>query len=221
MDPVVGVSIVVLSAVALVLSGMVLAKYRSGRSLAHLFWGVGIVLVGLTLAEEAGLYFGLWSQLLIRSYFVLVALLVGILSLGSAEISLSGRWRSAWFAYVGLGGVASIVVGAITTVSPSVLRAGVVWGSPPLALVLASTVLTVPSALLLIVSSAYGAVRQHRPRLLYVTVGTAVIALSGSLYIVSFPVALYYAEFLGVLLLFLGFVHILGPTHRTAVAAAA
>ncbi len=218
MNPAIAASIVLLSAAALALSLLVLQRFRTAGSLPHFWWGLGIFLVFVTLAEEAALYAGVWSQLLIRSYFVLVAVLVGLLSLGSAQLSLQGRWRAVWYAFVAVSGVSVAVVGALTFVPPSVLYHGVVWSSPPLALVIASSIVTFPSALLLIVSSAYGAVRQHRPRLLFITVGTSVIALSGSLYIVSFPVALYYAEFVGVVLLFLGFLQILTPTPRTTTA---
>lgn len=202
------VSVAVLGAVSLLLSGLILARYRRDRRPWHLYWGVGIFLVFLTLAEESALDAGLWSQPLIRSYLVLVAVLVGVLSLGSAELSLKRRWRSLWFVYVGVTSAVCAVIGALTPISSSIMFQGVVWGLPPTDVVVSSSAVTVPSALLLIVTSAYGAVRQKRPHLLYITLGTAVISLAGSLYIVSFPATLEYAEFLGVLLLFLGFVRV-------------
>lgn len=208
MNGIIALSIAALSFVALVLAALVLARFRADRRPPHAYWGVGILLVAVTLAEEAALYAGVWSQLLIRSYLVLVALLVGLLSLGSAELSLKGLWRTVWFGFVGLTCAACAVVGALSPVSSSIMFQGVVWRLPPTGVVVTSSLVTIPSALLLIVSSVYGAIRQRHPRLLYIALGTAVISLAGTLYIVSFPVTLYYAEFVGVVLLFLGFLNV-------------
>lgn len=200
----------VLSGISLLLAVFLLRKYTRGRRASYLYWGIGIVLVFVTLLQEAALYVGVFSQLLIRSYLVLVAVLVGILSLGSAELSLRGRWKGLWFGYIGVTSVAMAVVGALTSVPSSILYDGVVWSLPPVAIVVASSLVTVPGAMMLILASAYGAWRQRRLELLYITAGTIVISVSGSLYIVSFPTTLYFAEFVGILLLFLGFVKVPG-----------
>ena len=200
----------VLSGISLLLAVFLLRKYARGRRPSYLYWGIGILLVFVTLAQEAALYAGAWSQFLIRSYLVLVALLVGILSLGSAELSLPARWKGLWSGYIGATGVAVTVVGLVTPVPSSILYEGVVWNLPPLAIVVASSLLTIPGAMLLILASLYGAWTQKRLELLYITAGTIVISVSGSLYIVSFPTTLYFAEFVGVVLLFLGFVRVPG-----------
>lgn len=200
----------VLSGVALLLAVLLLRRYAQNRRRSYLYWGVGIFLVFVTLAEEAALYAGAWSELLIRSYLVMVAILVGILSLGSAELSLRGRWKGAWFGYIGAVSVGVAVIGLLTSVPSSIMYDGVVWGLPPTPVVVASSLVTIPGAMLLILSSLYGAWKQRRLELLYITVGTIVISVSGSLYIVSFPTTLYFAEFVGVVLLFLGFVKVPG-----------
>ena len=206
----------VLSGISLLLAAFLLRKYARGRRPSYLYWGIGIFLVFVTLAQEAALYMGVWSQLLIRSYLVLVALLVGILSLGSAELSLPGRSRSLWFGYIGAAGIVVTSVGIVTSVPSSILYEGVVWGLPPLAIVVTSSLLTIPGAMLLILSSLYGAWKQKRLELLYITVGTIVISISGSLYIVAFPTTLYFAEFVGIVLLFLGFVRVPGLSAPSA-----
>jgi len=205
----IGASIVGLSLISLLLALVLLGRFRRQRRPWHLYWGAGILLVAATLAQEAAFCLGVWSEPLVRAYVVLVAVLVGVLSLGTAELSLSGRWRSAWFVFVGAASVACAVVGGLTPVPSSVLFHGVVWSGVPTNDVLVSSVVTFPSAALLMVSSAYGAVRERRPNLLFVTVGTGVLAAAGGLYIASFPAALLYTEFVGVVLLFLGFVRVL------------
>ncbi|HYB79201.1 MAG TPA: hypothetical protein VEG66_05520 [Thermoplasmata archaeon] len=201
-------SLVFLSVIALVLAALVLRRYRNERRACYLYWGLGLFLFFVTLVEEAVLDFGVWSQPLIQSYLVLVAVLVGILSMGSAEISLARRWRWPYYGYLGVTSVALVVVGFTTTIPTSIISNGVVSGLPPTSIDLISSLITFPAAVLLIVSALYGTVKYRRYHLLYIALGTGVISAAGTLYLVSFPATLYYAEFLGILLLFLGFVRI-------------
>ena len=201
-------SLIALSVAALLLAVLVLMRYRSERRPCHLYWGLGLFLFFVTLVEEAVLDLGVWSQALIQSYLILVAVLVGILSMGSAELSLARRWRLPYYGYLGVISAALVVVGLLVPIPHSIISDGVVSGVPPLSITVLSTLLTVPAALLLILSSLYGAFRQRRYHLLYIAFGTAVISAAGALYLVSFPVSLYYAEFAGIVLLFLGFVKI-------------
>jgi len=210
----IALSLVALSVVTLVLAVLVLLRFRREHQPYHLYWGVGLFLFFVTLVEEAALDFGAWSELLIQSYLILVAVLVGILSLGSAELSLSTRWRALYFGYIGVTSAVLTVVTLEVSVSTSIMSQGVVAGLPPTSIDVLSTLVTVPAALLLILSSLYGVYRSHRWHLLYIALGTGVISAAGALYLVSFPATLYYAEFVGMLLLFLGFVkipHLTGP----------
>jgi hypothetical protein len=204
----VAASIVALSAVALVLALLVFRRYRAERRVCHLYWGAGLLLVVVVLAEEAALYVGVWNQPLIQTYLIVAALLVGVLSLGSAMLALAGRWRTAYFGYIGVTSAALVLVGLLTPVPTSIMSAGVVSGLPPTSIDVLSSLITFPAAVLLIVSSLYAAIKQPRPSFLYITAGAVVFSAAGTLYIVSFPVTLYYSDFLGVLLLFLGFVQI-------------
>ena len=215
----IAISLLVLSVIALLLSVLVLRRYVRETQRCHLYWGVGLLLFFVTLVQEAVLDLGVWSELLIQSYLILVAVLVGILSLGSAELSLHGRWRPLYLGYIGATSVALVVVGLLVPIPGSIVSQGVVSGVPPTSITVLSSIITVPAALLLILSSLYGVVRQRRYHLLFIAVGTAVISAAGALYLVSFPASLYYAEFAGMLLLFLGFVRIpqLMPGHAAQV----
>jgi len=201
-------SLVVLSIIALGLAALVLRRYWLERRVCYLYWGLGLFLFFVTLVQEAVLDFGAWSQPLIQSYLVLVAVLVGILSMGSAEISLARRWRWPYYGYLAVTSLALAVVGFTTTISPGIVSSGVVSGVPPTSIDLVSSLITFPAAVLLIVSALYGALKFRRLHLIYIAIGTAVISAAGTLYLVSFPATLYYAEFIGILLLFLGFVRI-------------
>jgi len=214
---VIAASLIVLSVAALVLTVLVFERYRRERQLCHLYWAAGLFLFFVTLVEEAVLDLGVWSQPLIQSYFILVAVLVGILSLGSAELSLPGRWRTAYLYYIGLTSGALVVLGFLVPIPSSVMSNGVVSGLPPTSINVLSSLIAYPAAVLLIVSSVYGAVKRHRPNLLYIAAGTLVISAAGTLYLAQLPAILYYAEFVGIVLLFLGFVkipHLTGESVR-------
>jgi len=150
-----------------------------------------------------------------------VALLVGLLSFGSAENGLPAKWRRVYMAYVG---VATAVVGYFCLVDPvsgSVLSQGVVTGNPSLGIVLSSTALTVPAATLMAGLALLGVYRKRVWRLAFIAAGILVISAAGGLYIVSIPVTLYYAEFIGVFLLYIGFGGVRPSTLRRPTPAAA
>jgi len=214
------VSLVLLAALTTILAAVEARRYAQRSTRAHLFWTAGLALVVVTLLIEAVFYFGTWSAPLAQSYFFLVAILVGLLSLGSAELLLPMRARWAYAAYmVALMGV----VGFYSFTEPvdaSILSGGVVTGNPPLDVVVASTLLTVPAAALMVVGSVRSALQSRQWRLLSLAAGIVVISAAGGLYIVAVPITLYFAEFLGVFLIYVGFGgYPIGAAVRRAAAA--
>jgi hypothetical protein len=214
------VSIGVLAMVAFLLAVAEFRRYQNQRIRAHLFWALGLVLVTLTLLEEAVFAVGVWNSPLVQSYLFIVALLVGILSLGSAEANLTGRWRNTYFGYVGVMAAAVAFYCAVEPAGPDILSGGILVGNPPLGVVVTSTLLTVPASILMAATSILAAKRFHRWRLASIAAGIIVISIAGALYIVSIPETLYYAEFAGVVLLFFGFGGVRPVTHRAATPAA-
>lgn len=208
MDPLrslVLISIGVLGLLAATLGVVEWRRFRVQGTRSHFYWSVGLGLVFFTLLEEALFYAGISSTALLSSYFFLVALLVGILSMGSAENGLPSRWRRVYLAYVA---AATAVVGVFCVLTPAsgaVLTQGIVTGNPSLGIILSSTALTVPAATLMAGLALLGVYRHRIWRLAYIAAGILVISAAGGLYIVSIPVTLYYAEFVGVLLLYVGF----------------
>ncbi len=215
------ISLGVLGLLAALLGVVEWRRFRAQGARAHLYWSIGLFLVFFTLLEEVVFYAGYWTSALLGSYFFLVALLVGILSFGSAENGLPAKWRRAYTAYVG---VATAVVGFFCLTDPvsgSVLSQGVVTGNPSLGIILSSTALTVPAAALMAGLALLGVYRKRVWRLAYIAAGILVISAAGGLYIVSVPVTLYYAEFIGVLLLYIGFGGVRPSTLRRPAPAAA
>ncbi len=207
----------VLAALALVLTVAELRRYRDGRGTAHAYWAVGLALVAATLFEEAAFYAGVTSVALLQAYLVLVAVLVGTLSLGSAQFWARPLYRRLYAGYVVVSSAATAIACAVTAAPLSIIVGGVVTGNPPLAIVVTSSLVTFPAAAVMVVGSLRDAFRTKVWRLLYVAAGVIVISIAGGLYIAAFPITLYFAEFAGVFLLFLGF----GVVPRRAPATAA
>ena len=201
----VGASLVVLSLVTLSLSILVLRKYTMGRN-SFLWWGAGLFLAFVTIMQEAFIYFGYWSQPLIQSYIFMVALLVGLLSIGSMSTVNNGWVRAVWLVYMILMSIATAYFSFTTGVSRSVVQNGVVTQALPLYDIISSTLVTVPAAAVIIALALYSTYRTRRIGTLLIAAGAIVLSIAGSLFALnSFPAALYYAEFVGILLLFLGF----------------
>ncbi|MHB8352636.1 MAG: hypothetical protein ACYDFT_08145 [Thermoplasmata archaeon] len=169
---------------------------------------MGLLLTGITIAEEAVVYGGFLASILLQTYFFLVALLVGILSLGSASLSFRPRAFRLYGLYVIALALVTATIAFASPIPGSVVSQGVITGSPGLPLIISSSLLTFPAAAIMAATSLLGAWRTHRWNLIYIFAGILVISGAGSLYIASMPVTLYYAEFVGVVLLFLGFVRI-------------
>lgn len=202
----VGASLAVLALMTLLLSVLVFRKYRSGLS-SYLWWGTGIFLGFVTITQEAALVFGYWSQPLIRTYIFLVALLVGVMSVGSVNLLKNGWIRATWFGYVVLMSIATAYFSFTTPVGRDVLVGGVLLGTLPSIDILFSTLLTAPAALALIALALYSTLKTRRLGTLFIAAGGIVLSISGALFAIrSFPALLYYAEFVGVLLLFIGFI---------------
>jgi hypothetical protein len=199
------IGLILLAALTSILAVVEARRYSERSARAHLFWTVGLVMVAVSLVVEAVFFYGTWSSVLAQTYFFLVAVLVGLLSMGSAELLFSVRAKWAYGAYM-VGMMAT--VGFLSFSEPidsSILSGGVVTGNPPIAVVIASTMLTVPAAAIMIYGSVRSAFQLRQWRLLSLAAGILVISAAGGLYIVSVPITLYFAEFVGVFLLYVGF----------------
>jgi hypothetical protein len=86
------------------------------------------------------------------------------------------------------------------------VNAGIITGNPPLSLLVLSSLVTGPATVLLVTASVLSLRRSYRWQTLLMVSGALILGAGGTLYIASFPVALYYAEFIGIVLLFLGLI---------------
>ena len=189
-------------------------KFAEARSMPQLMWGTGLAFGAAAMAVETVVYFGYVSEGLLQAYVFFSAAIVGVLSLGATRVLRSARFEAVYLWYTIAGCVAVGVASFLTPLSPSMVSQGVIAQDPPLLLLVLSTLVTGPATVVLVGSAVQGLRRSRRWQTMLMVAGALVLGAGGTLYIASFPVALYYAEFIGIGLLFLGLVSL--PTTTQA-----
>jgi hypothetical protein len=169
-----------------------------------LFWSLGLWFFALSVLEEVVFSAGYYSELLAAAYLGIVALLVEFLALGSIQLVKGERIKNAYYLYSLATGVALAYFLAAEKFG-NLLDNYVVYGALPLGVVVISSIITFPAAAVLITTAALSYKKTHNRKMLSIITGVVVVSIAGSLYIAQFPAFLYYSEFLGILLLWMGF----------------
>jgi hypothetical protein len=202
----IGISLLGLSALLFVLSVRGIVRYVETRSRAQLMWGCGLALATAAMVVESVVYLGVVSSPILEAYVFFSAAIVGVLSLGATKILRSPRIERAYTAYIAATSVVVAVASFLTPLPSSMVTNGIITGNPPLFLIVLSSFVTVPATVVLLTATALSLRRSWRWQTLLMAAGAIILGAGGTLYIASFPIALYYAEFIGILLLFLGLV---------------
>lgn len=181
-------------------------KFADLRSMPQLMWGTGLAFGAAAMVVETVVYFGYVTVPLLQAYVFFSAAIVGVLSLGATRVLRNARFESIYLWYTIAGCVAVGIASFLTPLSLSMVSQGVIAADPPLILLVLSTLVTGPATVVLVGSAIQGLRRSRRWQTMLMVAGALVLGGGGTLYIASFPVALYYAEFIGIGLLFLGLV---------------
>jgi hypothetical protein len=200
-------SLVLLSGMLLALTVRAFRRYRAAPTRPQLMWGSGLIFATGAMAIEAAVYLGADTSLLLQAYVFFSAAIVGVLSLGATRILRHTKVEAGYLYYTvatcGLVGLFSF----LTPLTPgSMVTGGIITGDPPLLLLVLSSLVTFPATVVLLTASYLSLRRSWRWQTLLMIAGALILGAGGTLYIASFPVALYYAEFLGIVLLFLGLI---------------
>jgi hypothetical protein len=201
---VVQISTLLILVLSVVLAAFLTRNYAQKRTRSYLFWSIGLWLFSLGVLEEFLFSSGYYDEFLISFYLGISALLVEFLALGSISLLASRMVKSAYYVFSALSALALLFVLATETVG-NILVNHVVYGALPLGIVTVSSVITFPAAFVLIVTAALTYRRTRNRKMLSIIAGVVVVSIAGSLYLVQFPAFLYYSEFIGILLLWLGF----------------
>jgi hypothetical protein len=216
----IAVSLLALTALLVILAVRALVRFFETRSRPQVMWGGGLAFAAAAMAVESVVYFGVVNSAILQTYVFLSAAIVGVLSLGATRVLRRPRIESAYTAYT-LGAVAVVAAACVVTPLPSsMVSSGIITGNPPLLLILLSSLVTVPATVVLLTATFVSLRRSHRWQTLLMAAGALILGAGGALYIASFPIALYYAEFLGILLLFFGLVSLQSSTTAPALSTA-
>jgi hypothetical protein len=203
-ETIVEFSTILIFLLSAVLAVFLTRSYIQKRTTNYLFWSVGLWFFAIGVVEEILFAFGLYSRVLISSYLVIVALLVEFLALGSMQLVHSRNARYSYYAFSIAASIIVIVMLVLTNVG-NVIENYVVFGVLPLSVIIASSLCTFPAAAVLIATAALSYKKTKNFKMLSIIAGVVTVSIAGSLYIVQFPAFLYYSEFAGILLLWLGF----------------
>jgi len=206
-----------LLAVALgALSARSLARFLHKPEPTQAMWASGMGMGAVAMAIETFVYLGFDSSGMLQAYVFVSAALVGLLSLGCTHVIRSAGFAKGYSAFI-LAATAVLGVACLwTPLSTSMVTDGIISQSPPLVLLLVSSLITGPATVVLLAASAVSLKRSHKWQNLLIIGGALVLGAGGTLYIASFPVFLYYAEFLGIVLLFAGIVSLPRPNPNAA-----
>jgi len=201
----------------------VFRRWSQRRRLYLLFWGVGLLFYGIGGAMEA--YYGLigWRPLVFRIWYLFGAVLVAAW-LGQGTVFLLMRRKLAWilFALLAVGSLYATYKVFSATLDPSLMIGGELSGH---AITSSGVRVLTPffniyGVLMLVGGAAYSAWIFWRKRVLlnrvignlFIAVGALAPGFGGAFQRAGLPYALYIGEFLGAVLMFIGFMR---ATHKS------
>ena len=180
-------------------------RYVRKHSKPLLYWSTGMWFFAIGVFLEVIFAFGIYSEFLIALYLFVVVMVVESLAIGSIQLIKSVKLKSSYYFY-------SIITTVLLAYSlyasniGNVITNHIVFGALPIFIVITSSIVTFPAAAILIAIAAISYLHRHSAKMLSIIAGVVVVSVAGTLYIAAIPAYLYYSEFIGILLLWLGFI---------------
>lgn len=199
------ISTVIILILSLGLSILITSNYLRKKQANLLAWTGGLWVFTISVALEVVFSTNYETSFLIKLYLILVAVIVELLAIGSVLLLKKHNITLYYVIYMVISTAFVIISTAISPVG-DIITHGVVYGILPLIISISSITVTFPAAILLIYISLSSYMKTKNPKLLSIAIGVVIVSVAGTLYIVEFPAFLYYAEFVGILLLWIGFV---------------
>ena len=199
------VTTIIVFALSAALAFLLTRKYAKNRGRAYLFWSLGLWVFAIGILLEVVFALNVYSPFLADAYLLLVVVLVELLAMGSMELVKTKLLRQAFIVFVVLA--TSYTAYTLITVNVgNIIVDYVVAGQLPLSVVISSSIATFTAAVVLVVVALKGFIKTKSRKLLSIVAGVIVVSIAGTLYIVQYPAFLYIAEFVGILLLWFGFI---------------
>jgi hypothetical protein len=197
-------STIAIFVLTVVLAAFITKAYARTRKLSSFFWGLGLWLFALGVMLETFFAAGIYNNVLIMIYLFIVALLVNMLAFGSMQLVAYKRVQMGYYAY-SLITLAVLVYSLVSSNIGNVLITHVVAGPLPISIIIASSLVTFPAAVVLVWTAAASYLKTKNKKMISIILGVIVVSIAGGLYIAAFPAFLYYSEFIGIVLLWFGF----------------
>jgi len=185
-----------------------LVRAVRSRKLTQAMWGVGMGLGAAAMAIEFLVFVGILTEGLLQAYVFLSAGIVGVLSLGAVGALHRPRLSKGYGAFQGSALAVTAVVSFVTRMPLSMVSQGIIVADPPMVPLLLSFIVTIPATVVLLGSAALSLRKSFHWSHVTMLAGACVLGAGGALYIASFPVMLYYAEFVGIIMLFVGLMNL-------------
>jgi hypothetical protein len=179
-------------------------KYKKTKSKPLLYWSSGMQAFSIGVFIEVVFALGITTSFLVSFYLFLVAMIVELLALGSIQLIKSKRIKKMYYAFCIITTI-MLLISVIAYKSPNFVSNYVAWGVPPLIVTLLSTLITIPASIVLLAVAIKSYLKTRSNKMLSIIAGVVFVVIAGTLYIVSFPSLLYISEFVGILLLWIGF----------------
>ncbi len=189
---------------SLVLTIIMTQSYMKGRKLSSLFWSLGMWSFTLGVFLEILFALNVSPEPLLALYLFIVAALVEFLALGSIQLINSRKIKQIYYAFCILTTV-FVAYSLFATRITNFIMDYIAYGNPPLLVIYASSLVTFPAAAVLVIVALKSYLKTKSYKMLSIILGVVIVSIAGTLYIVQFPSLLYAAEFIGILLLWVGF----------------
>ena len=199
------VTTVVTLLLTIFLAAVMTKRYMKRKSVSLMYWSTAIWIFALGVFIEIVFAYGIYSQDLIRSYLFLVAVLVELLALGSMQLVKNRNAKKVYNVFVILSTMPLAYSLMISNIG-NIITDYVVFGLLPISVVITSSIITFPAAIILIAVAVKSYLVKRSSKLLSIIAGVIIVSIAGTLYIVQYPAFLYIAEFVGILALWYGFV---------------
>ncbi len=204
------VSVIVIFVLTAALAAVMTKRYLGKRSRALAFWSAGLWVFTISVFLEILFALDIYPNYLIDAYLFLVVVLVECLALGSIQLIRSDSIRNGYYAFAAFAtllALYTIMASAPPSAWPSpFVETYVAAGSPTLLIIISSTIATTVAAAVIVIIAAKSYLKKRSTKLLSIIAGVVVVSIAGTLYIASVPEFLYYSEFVGILLLWWGFI---------------
>jgi hypothetical protein len=170
-----------------------------------MYWSIGMWFFSLGVFIEVLFAFGIYNAFLGNGYMLSVALIVEFLALGSINLIKNSSIKKAYYLFCIASTIFLVYSILISPNIPIINNARIAFTVTSLLVSIASSIITFPAAAILVIVAALSYKRTRNIKMLSIIAGVIVVSIAGGLYIEEIPVFLYYSEFVGILLLWLGF----------------